>query len=556
MAEYLFEQLVDFDKIRDLLQAHSKITGICSGILDLDQNILLAEGWQDICTLFHRVHPETAARCLESNEILTRRLHGEGEYQECKCRNGLWDIAMPIVIDGNHLATFFTGQFFYAEDQVYEEFFHAQAVEFGFDEEAYIAALRRIPVVAREQVRNIMGYYRNLVQVMAESGLQKLELAREVEEKKKAEKAFKASRDFLEKIIDSISDPIFVKDREHRMVLVNEAECALAGRSREEMLGRTDYEFFSREQVVVFWEKDELVFATGQPNLNEEEITDAQGEARVIVTKKNLYRDRDGDQYLVGIIRDITEHKKLEQALFAAKRMEIIGQLAGGVAHEVRNPLNAILAISEALFREKEIAGNPEYMPYIEHIRTQVGRLSKLMTDLLDLGKPIKATSIAPVSLKDICAEAVSLWQVTELAKTHPLEYAPESAADDLIVNADATRLLQVLLNLVENGAQHSPAGSVICLHAVKVTEHRVALRIQDAGKGIAPEKIGRIFEPFFTTRRGGTGLGLSLVKHFVENMGGDVRIRNNDPPPGCTVELVLGIAKGKRGREDENTGG
>jgi signal transduction histidine kinase len=123
-------------------------------------------------------------------------------------------------------------------------------------------------------------------------------------------------------------------------------------------------------------------------------------------------------------------------------------------------------------------------------------------------------------------------------------------------VSADGARLQQVLLNLIENAAQHSPAGSRIILHIVEAAGQRVTIQVGDAGKGISPEKIERVFEPFFTTRTGGTGLGLSLVKHFVESMGGEVMIRNNDPPPGCTVELVLSIAKEDGGgdRETENT--
>ena len=327
MLEYSFEQLVDLDRVRSLLEAHHKITGVCSAILDLDQNILVAEGWEDICTRFYRVHSVTHARCLESNEAITYRLDElAGEWRECKCKNGLWDIAMPIVIDGKMVATFFIGQFFYDDDEVDEDFFRAQAVEFGFEKEAYLAALRRVPVFSREQIRDLLDYYRDLVQVLAESGLQKLKLMREVEERKKAEKAQKAAKDYLEKIINSISDPIFVKDRQHRLVLVNDALCALSGRSREKMLGKTDYDFFPKEQVDVFWEKDDLVFATGEENVNEEEITDARGEKRIIVTKKRLYKDPQGKEHLVGIIRDITERKQAQEQLalltFALDRVQ------------------------------------------------------------------------------------------------------------------------------------------------------------------------------------------------------------------------------------------
>jgi PAS domain S-box-containing protein len=252
----------------------------------------------------------------------------------------------------------------------------------------------------------------------------------------------------------------------------------------------------------------------------------------------------DGGILWYGFLHDITEQKNLEQELFKAKKMEIIGQLAGGVAHEVRNPLNAILSISEALFREKEISENPEYLPYIQHLRTQVGRLSKLMTDLLDLGKPIQPGSIHPVSLCEVCSDAISLWSMTEPAMAHPVTLVAGDKARRLLVNADSPRLQQVLLNLMENAAQHSPEGSEIALLIGVPDGDRVSVLVKDSGKGIAPEKLEKVFNPFFTTRSGGTGLGLALVKHLIESMGGSARIFNNDPPPGCTAELFLSVAR------------
>ncbi len=316
MIEVPFAQLVNLEHIRSLLKAHHKITGVCSAILDPEQNILIAEGWEDICTGFHRVHPVTCARCQESNELITYSLQEvDGGCRENKCKNGLWDNAMPIIIDGRVVASFWIGQFFYDDEVVDEAFFRSQAEEFGFDEEAYLAALRKVPIFSREQIRDILAFYRDLVRVLAESGWKKLEIAREAEERSTAEKALQASRDFLENIINSISDPIFVKDRQHRMALVNDALCTLAGAARERILGSTDYDFFPREQADVFWEKDELVFATGRENVNEEDITDARGDKRVIVTKKKRYKDSNGNEYIVGIIRDVTERKMAEEEL-------------------------------------------------------------------------------------------------------------------------------------------------------------------------------------------------------------------------------------------------
>lgn len=128
----------------------------------------------------------------------------------------------------------------------------------------------------------------------------------------------KQSEEYLRKIANAASDPICVLDREHRYVLANDAQCALAGRKREEIIGRTDYSFFPRQQVSVSWGKDELVFKTGNENEDEEEITDSKGNTRTVVTKKTLYTDRQGNKFIVSIMRDITRRKETELALQAA----------------------------------------------------------------------------------------------------------------------------------------------------------------------------------------------------------------------------------------------
>ena len=151
-------------------------------------------------------------------------------------------------------------------------------------------------------------------------------LVEDITAQRLTEEALQESKDFVEKIVNLISDPIYVVDRQHRYVLANNAMCALAGRGREDVLGRTNYDFFPREQVDVFWKKDEFVFQTGEENENEEEITDALGRIRTIVTKKIRYNDKAENKFIVGVIRDINERKKAELALQATHRelMDIV----------------------------------------------------------------------------------------------------------------------------------------------------------------------------------------------------------------------------------------
>ena len=260
--------------------------------------------------------------------------------------------------------------------------------------------------------------------------------------------------------------------------------------------------------------------------------------------KQVLERIADLSEINALMRQEMNEREQLEQQLLSAKRLEAIGQIAGGVAHEVRNPLNAILTITEALFREKEIATNPEYMPFIMHIRTQVNRLVLLMNDLLDLGRTIPATNLQPMPLFEICREALEIWKLTGMSKNKRCILTSDSDDITTQVLADSIKLQQVLFNLLENAGHHSADNSKIIMllthNSDNLADGMAVVQVIDMGTGIAEEKLPHVFDPFYTDRKGGTGLGLALVKHFVENMGGSVQIWNNKPPPGCTTEVRI----------------
>lgn len=242
---------------------------------------------------------------------------------------------------------------------------------------------------------------------------------------------------------------------------------------------------------------------------------------------------------------DITRQKLLEEKLVRSRKLKTIGQIAGGVAHEVRNPLNAILSITEALFKEKEIEENPEFEPYIQHIRTQVNRLAHLMNELLDLGKNIPTSSINPVPLSEVCREAVELWSSSGTRGRETVLITEDEEQAHCPVMADRGRFIQIIINLLENAAQHSPENSRIRLEIRYDEENRAypglaSVRIVDSGTGIPPDRLPRVFDPFYTARKGGVGLGLALVKHFIEDMSGAVILSNNTPLPGCTAEIHI----------------
>ncbi|MCU0567458.1 MAG: PAS domain-containing protein [Oculatellaceae cyanobacterium Prado106] len=142
-----------------------------------------------------------------------------------------------------------------------------------------------------------------------------LGLSRDVTDRHFAEQQIKEAKDFLNSVLDGIADPIFVKDHEHRWILLNHSMCEMLGMEREALLGKSDYDISPKEQADIFWEKDNLVLTTEVEDVNEEYHTGATGELRFISTKKSCFRDAKGNKFLVGSIRDISDRKKSEEAL-------------------------------------------------------------------------------------------------------------------------------------------------------------------------------------------------------------------------------------------------
>ncbi len=240
------------------------------------------------------------------------------------------------------------------------------------------------------------------------------------------------------------------------------------------------------------------------------------------------------------------EREKLSASLASAQKMEVIGKLSGGVAHEVRNPLNAIMAISDAL--ASDLGEDPEYKEFLYHMRLQVERLSTLMNDMLDLGKPVERMYFREDKVSDICSSVMDLWQHSPMNKTCKVEIDMAQEAADAVLVSDSERLQQVFLNLLENAAQHSPEGSVVDFQILPPEDGIIRILVQDSGIGMQ-EDVDRIFEPFYSTRRGGTGLGLSIVKHFIESHNGTVSACNREHAQGFVVEVRLPVVCAEKER-------
>jgi PAS domain S-box-containing protein len=231
------------------------------------------------------------------------------------------------------------------------------------------------------------------------------------------------------------------------------------------------------------------------------------------------FRGPDEPPWRVLTFRDVTELMRLQEQLRQSRVMEAMGSLVAGVAHEVRNPLFSISATVDAI--EAIYGVQPELKDHTTLLRAQVGRLTQLTRDLLDYGRP-QALQRAPTDLAEVvrratraCATLLSERRVTVREQLKP--GLPR-------LDVDGARIEQALENLLANAIQHSPEGGVVTVRGDLETgdgERFVRCAVEDQGRGLAEEDMPRIFEPFFTRRRGGTGLGLPIVRRILSAHGG-----------------------------------
>ncbi|MGD0487591.1 MAG: LuxR family transcriptional regulator [Syntrophorhabdales bacterium] len=182
-----FAELVDLQALRKLISWFHKITQTRCAIFDVNGTKLMTTGWTEICLNFHRRNPHTRRRCVESDTTVVKKMTKESTYAVYRCKNGLIDGAAPIRIDGEHVATIFTGQVFFEEPNV--RWFTGQARKFGFDERRYLKAVREVPIVQRDRFERTLEYLSRFAQLLGEMGLCRLkqlhaeELLREEESK-------------------------------------------------------------------------------------------------------------------------------------------------------------------------------------------------------------------------------------------------------------------------------------------------------------------------------------------------------------------------------------
>lgn len=344
--------------------------------------------------------------------------------------------------------------------------------------------------------------------------------------------------EFLLQIVNSIQSPVFVKDEQLRFVLLNEAFCKLLGRPHDALIGFTDYDVVPPQQAAVFQEVDRKVLATSAPHESEEMLTSADGAGFWLFTRKSAVTVQSGERYVVGVISDITERKRMEKDLVTAKLQAEDANRAksmflANMSHELRTPLNAVIGFAEIIKNELLGAINePRYRDYAGDIHSSGKRLLQLINDILDMTKVEAGTYQLREDVCDVAkvvADAVAL--VRNLAIQNELTVRVDVPDDIPFLFADERCVRQVLVNFLSNGIKFTPKGGDVAARAWLEPDGALAIAVVDTGIGMAQDDIPQALSPFqqlegsHGRKYEGTGLGLSLTKAMLDLHEGTLRV-------------------------------
>ena len=500
--KYKFTELVDISLLQNLMEGLYLASNISSGIQDIDGNILVAVGWREICLKYHRVNSETELLCRQCDqylkEYLKERLANSEPYICYTCANGLIDAAAPIIIDGEHLATIFQGQFFFEEPDI--EQFRRQATRYAFNEEEYLKALAKVPIYSKAKLDSIIHFFLQLAGMLAEMGVAKLRL---IESK---ETALQEGAERLKTIIDNTPNvAIQSYDENGKIQFSNKASETMFGYVSEEVVGKNLNQLFSDKEVVnKFLELSKAANETGKPaEAIEWTFTNINGIEKCVYSILFPIHFSEGKKELICMDIDITDKKHFEKEMYRLERLNLVGEMAAGIGHEVRNPMTTVRGFLQILGNKNYNQQDKEY--FILMIQ-ELDRANSIITEFLSLAKN-KVITLEIKNLNSVISILNPLIEANVFLSDQELKLDLGEIPELLL---DEKEIRQLILNLAQNGIEAMSRGGCLTIRTYKKSDE-VVLEVQDEGHGISPELVDKIGTPFFSTKDNGTGLGLAV---------------------------------------------
>lgn len=327
---------------------------------------------------------------------------------------------------------------------------------------------------------------------------------------------------FYQQIVRDVNLGIILLNQEARIVEISNKACAILGVRKTEVINRTIEDAFpgmGEEQGFISSSLLNGVTVSDKP------YSWNNGEQRFeLIVDSDVFRDAEG-QIKGGyyIFKNITNMRSLEEKIERSDRLAMIGQIAAGTAHEIRNPLTSINGFLQMMRESLEEAGMQKEKSYTDIMLVEIKRINDLVSEFLLLSKQ-KEIQYKPVDIEQVLSEILPI--VRNEALLQGIEIVVEQEAPLPLIMGDSELLKQVFLNICKNGIEAMGGKGQL---TVRVTARQGSLEItiHDTGPGIPPYLADKIFEPFFTTKENGTGLGLPVCQKIIHDMSGSIRISN-----------------------------
>ncbi len=347
---------------------------------------------------------------------------------------------------------------------------------------------------------------------------------------------FIALKENLDQIMGNLQDGLMLFTQDSKVVLVSASAERFVGRSRGEMLGRQVEEIFTSDSRLGRLVLDS--FALHEPLLDCEIETDPGRRAQVSL---DFIEERGQRIGALLTMRDAESVHRIEDEIELSRRLAAIGRLTSGVAHEVKNPITAIVLHLEVL-REKLQAMDPESRRHMDVIGSEIQRLDRVVTTLVDFTRPVEL-KLTEIDLRRLLDE-VAMLAAPEAAQ-RGVSLRLELPEEPLLAKVDGDLIKQAVLNVVINGIQAMPNGGKLTVVGQR-DDGSVELRIQDQGPGIPQEIRDRIFNLYFTTKKSGSGIGLAMTYRALQLHNGSVEFQSQ-PGQGTTFHLRLPLLEARK---------